>query len=70
MSRAGNVWDNAVMESFFSTLKIELVVHGSRRSSGADVVHEEPLAGSFAAAVFSSQSSCRVRPLPGRRLRA
>lgn len=23
MSRAGNVWDNAVMESFFSTLKIE-----------------------------------------------
>ena len=23
MSRAGNVWDNAVMESFFSTMKIE-----------------------------------------------
>lgn len=23
MSRAGNVWDNAVMESFFSTLKTE-----------------------------------------------
>jgi putative transposase len=23
MSRSGNVWDNAVMESFFSTLKIE-----------------------------------------------
>ena len=23
MSRAGNVWDNAVTESFFSTMKIE-----------------------------------------------
>jgi putative transposase len=23
MSRSGNVWDNAVIESFFSTLKIE-----------------------------------------------
>ncbi len=23
MSRSGNVWDNAVMESFFSTMKIE-----------------------------------------------
>jgi putative transposase len=23
MSRSGNVWDNAVMDSFFSTLKIE-----------------------------------------------
>ena len=25
MSRRGNCWDNAVAESFFSTLKIELV---------------------------------------------
>ena len=25
MSRAGNCWDNAVAESFFATLKIELV---------------------------------------------
>lgn len=25
MSRKGNNWDNAVMESFFSSLKIELV---------------------------------------------
>src|SRR5678816_2836734 len=24
MSRSGNVWDNAAMESFFSSLKIEL----------------------------------------------
>lgn len=24
MSRKGNCWDNAVMESFFSTLKLEL----------------------------------------------
>lgn len=27
MSRKGNCWDNAVMESFFHTLKIELVHH-------------------------------------------
>jgi transposase InsO family protein len=25
MSRAGNCWDNAVSESFFSTLKLELI---------------------------------------------
>jgi transposase InsO family protein len=29
MSRAGNCWDNAVVESFFATLKLELV-HGGR----------------------------------------
>jgi putative transposase len=27
MSRKGNCWDNAVMESFFGTLKTELVHH-------------------------------------------
>jgi transposase InsO family protein len=27
MSRKGNCWDNAVAESFFSTLKVELVHH-------------------------------------------
>ena len=27
MSRKGNCWDNAVMESFFGTLKLELVSH-------------------------------------------
>ena len=27
MSRAGNVWDNAAMESFFATLKTERTVH-------------------------------------------
>ena len=27
MSRKGNCWDNAVMESFFGTLKTELVYH-------------------------------------------
>jgi putative transposase len=27
MSRKGNCWDNAVVESFFSTLKRELVHH-------------------------------------------
>jgi putative transposase len=29
MSRAGKVWDNSAMESFFSTLKIERVIDGS-----------------------------------------
>ena len=29
MSRSGNVWDNAAMESFFGTLKSELVYHRS-----------------------------------------
>jgi len=29
MSRKGNCWDNAVAESFFHTLKVELV-HGHR----------------------------------------
>ncbi len=29
MSRKGNCWDNAVAESFFSTLKRELVHHES-----------------------------------------
>jgi transposase InsO family protein len=27
MSRRGNCWDNAVVESFFHTLKTELVYH-------------------------------------------
>jgi len=27
MSRKGDCWDNAPMESFFRTLKIELVMH-------------------------------------------
>ena len=27
MSRKGNCWDNAVMESFYSTLKTELIYH-------------------------------------------
>ncbi|WP_148639130.1 IS3 family transposase [Aquimarina longa] len=29
MSRKGNCWDNAVVESFFKTLKTELVYHHS-----------------------------------------
>ena len=32
MSRAGNCWDNAPAESFFSTLKRELVFHNSYQS--------------------------------------
>ena len=32
MSRRGNCWDNAPVESFFSTLKRELVHHGRYRT--------------------------------------
>lgn len=40
MSRSGNVWDNAVMESFFSTMKIERCYrrsYGTRDEARADV---------------------------------
>ncbi|WP_183625499.1 IS3 family transposase, partial [Novosphingobium sediminicola] len=40
MSRSGNCWDNAAMESFFSSLKIERVrrkVYRSRDQARADV---------------------------------
>ncbi len=40
MSRAGEVWDNSAMESFFSTLKIERVhrkVYRTRAQARADV---------------------------------
>ena len=40
MSRAGNVWDNAAMESFFSSLKTERIarkVYRSRDEAKADV---------------------------------
>ena len=40
MSRAGNVWDNSVMESFFSTLKTERTNrrrYGTRNAARADV---------------------------------
>ncbi len=40
MSRSGNVWDNAVMESFFSTLKIERCHrrrYASRDEARADI---------------------------------
>ena len=42
MSRAGNVWDNAAMESFFSSLKTErtaLRTYRSRDQARADVFH-------------------------------
>jgi transposase InsO family protein len=32
MSRKGNCWDNAPMESFFGTLKTELVYHEDYRT--------------------------------------
>ena len=31
MSRAGNPYDNALMESFYKTLKTELLINGSNR---------------------------------------
>ena len=40
MSRSGNVWDNAVMESFFSTLKTERTArphYRTRDAARADV---------------------------------
>jgi putative transposase len=40
LSRSGNVWDNAVMESFFSSLKVERVackVYRTRDEARADV---------------------------------
>ena len=40
LSRSGNVWDNAVMESFFSSLKVERVaakVYRTRDQARADV---------------------------------
>lgn len=40
MSRSGNVWDNAVMESFFSSLKIERIarkVYQTRNQARTDV---------------------------------
>ena len=40
MSRAGNVWDNSAMESFFSTLKTERTarkVYRTRNEARADV---------------------------------
>lgn len=40
MSRSGNVWDNAVMESFFSTLKTERTArkqYATRNAARADV---------------------------------
>lgn len=41
MSRAGNCWDNAVVESFFSTLKTELVatVHWTTRAEAQRALH-------------------------------
>jgi putative transposase len=40
MSRSGNVWDNAAMESFFSSLKIERTarkIYRTRNEARADV---------------------------------
>src|SRR6185503_6587170 len=34
MSRAGNVWDNAAMESFFSSMKIERTERKTYRTRG------------------------------------
>ncbi len=44
MSRAGNVWDNAAMESFFSSMKIERTerkTYRTRDQAKADVDYIE-----------------------------
>ena len=41
MSRKGNCWDNSAMESFFKTLKVELVYpqrYGTRAQARLDIV--------------------------------
>lgn len=48
MSRSGNVWDNAAMESFFSSLKTERTartVYRTRDDARADVVDASTTAG-------------------------
>lgn len=42
MSRRGNCWDNAVAESFFSTLKLELVYENewATRAEGRAAIFE------------------------------
>jgi len=40
MSRKGNCWDNAVAESFFHTLKVELVqgkIYDTRKEAKTDI---------------------------------
>ena len=37
MSRPGNCWDNAVVESFFATLKTELLVNANPYPTRQDV---------------------------------
>ncbi len=39
MSRVGNCWDNTVAESFFATLKVELVQVSRHPSPGPLRVH-------------------------------
>ena len=42
MSRKGDCWDNAVAESFYSTLKTELIYHNkyqNRRQAKRDISH-------------------------------
>ena len=42
MSRKGDCWDNAVAESFFSTIKTELIYHNkyqNRRQAKRDIFH-------------------------------
>jgi putative transposase len=38
MSRKGNCWDNACAESFFHTLKVELI-HGEKFSTREELKH-------------------------------
>jgi len=37
MSRKGGCWDNAVAESFFATIKAELIEHATHATHGAAI---------------------------------
>jgi putative transposase len=46
MSRSGNVWDNAAMESFFSSLRTERIereIYRTRNQSRCVRLHRAPL---------------------------
>jgi len=49
MSRRGNCWDNAVIESFFKTLKTDVVYQLSKQDAGTGVANIVKLAGILAA---------------------
>ena len=69
MSRKANCWDNAPMESFFGTLKTELVAESARgvspraaHRSGLDTLASSGSCHRVKAAAFRA---CQVPPVAG-----